>query len=320
MSSPLDNAPTEYLQRPDGARLALHLTGDADPDLVVVLGHGWQTTAAVWATFAHALYLPGIKIQVVRFDQRGHGDSTSGTSRAEISVLADDLAAIIETTVPRGVPILLGGYSMGAMAVLGLSARHPHLIGTRVKAVFLTSATLGGLDLTAKEHPLRRRALGRMRRVVVKAAERAPQPARFMRDAMRPRPYKQPEISVTAAWFHALMEHDVTGKVSALQRVPVHIVVGEQDPVTGPVHALRLAHEIPGARIHLVRGGGHRLPMMSPAEVEAVLHLACTQAVEETVGVTHPKVKTTPVRSWASHHRERAMAWVRRDELRTQNQ
>ncbi|MEV6680665.1 alpha/beta hydrolase [Streptomyces erythrochromogenes] len=279
MTAASASAPTSFLDRPDGARLALHVTGVADPDLVVVLAHGWQAAASVWDRHARRLHLPAVRIRVIRFDQRGHGASTSGSLTAQIGVLADDLAAIVSAGAPRGVPVLLAGHSMGAMSVLGLAARHPHLIGAPVTGVLLASATLGGLDLSGADHPLRRRVVARTRRTMAAACLRVPGPAQVVRNVVRPRPYTQPSIEVAAAWFHALMEHDVVGQVGVLARVPVHVLVGELDPLTGPLHALRLVQEIPGARLHLVAGGGHRLPTRSPAEVEAVLRLASQEAV-----------------------------------------
>ncbi|MET9779382.1 alpha/beta hydrolase [Streptomyces sp. NPDC006367] len=92
----------------------------------------------------------------------------------------------------------------------------------------------------------------------------APLPAHRIRELVRPRPYPQPPIDHAARWFKALMQHDVTDQLEALGRIPVRILVGENDQTIPPIHALRLAAQIATARLHVIPGGGHRLPPSVP--------------------------------------------------------
>lgn len=276
-TAPARAVPTTELQRPDGARLALYIHGPSNPDLVVVLVHGWQAAASVWDELVR--HLPHARARIVRYDQRGHGASTPGRARPSIPLLADDLKAVITATAPGRIPVVLAGHSMGGMTCLALAAHHPHLIGERITAVVLAAATSGGLDMAAPGNPMSRRVVGMSRHIMATVCIRAPWPARHIRQLIRPRPYTQPPVDIAAGWFRALMQHDVAGRLHALARIPVHILVGENDQTIPAVHALRLAGEIPTARLHVIPGGGHRLPTRHPEAVLAALEEACRSAL-----------------------------------------
>ncbi|WP_060880454.1 alpha/beta fold hydrolase [Streptomyces scabiei] len=274
--APLPTPRTE-LHRPDGARLALYVDGPSDPDLVLVMAHGWQAAASVWNE--HVRHFPRPRTRIVRYDQRGHGNSTGGRALPSIPLLADDLKAVIAATAPGRLPVLLAGHSMGGMAVLALAAQHPHLIGDKVTAVLLAATTGGGLDLWGPQHPPLKRLVGLTRHVMAAACIHAPLPAHRIRELVRPRPYAQPPIDHAARWFKALMRHDVADQLDALGRIPVHILVGENDQTIPPIHALRLAAQISTSQLHVVAGGGHRLPTQHPEEFLAVLERACADAL-----------------------------------------
>ncbi|MDX3694848.1 alpha/beta hydrolase [Streptomyces europaeiscabiei] len=275
-TTPFQSGPAE-LQRPDGARIALYVDGPAHPELVIVLAHGWQAAASTWDELVRQL--PTGRTRVVRYDQRGHGASSQGRARPSTALLADDLKAVIAATAPGRLPVVLVGHSMGGMSALGLAAQHPHLIGEKVAAVVLAATTSGGLDTSAPGHPFPRRLRGLTRHTMAAVALRAPRPAGYVRTKIRPRPYVQPPIDVAALWFQALMQHNVVGRLRALSRIPVHILVGEADQMIPAVHALRLAGEIPTARIHVVPDGSHRLPTQHPEAVLAALEEACLAAL-----------------------------------------
>ncbi|MEA2158770.1 MAG: 3-oxoadipate enol-lactonase / 4-carboxymuconolactone decarboxylase, partial [Solirubrobacteraceae bacterium] len=46
--------------------------------------------------------------------------------------------------------------------------------------------------------------------------------------------------------------------------VPTAIIVGSEDRVVGPRSARQLAAQIPGARLSVVEGLGHLLPLLAP--------------------------------------------------------
>src|SRR5579884_3832247 len=86
-------AETATVEAADGARLAAYLHGPADAAVTVVLAHGWTLDATSWRRHAELLAAPGgaVPVRVVRYDQRGHGRSESGTAEWTIDQLGDDL-------------------------------------------------------------------------------------------------------------------------------------------------------------------------------------------------------------------------------------
>ncbi|MEI5102720.1 alpha/beta hydrolase [Streptomyces sp. PmtG] len=288
------------LPRPDGARLALYLHGPSDPDLVLVLAHGWQATSDIWDKTVAEVARP--TTLVVRYDQRGHGGSTTGTARPSMALLADDLEAVIAATAPGNAPVVLVGHSMGGAAVLALAAARPRVFGEEVTAALLVATSSGRLDLAAAGYPLRTRLVGLMRHAMASMCIHAPGLAYRLHNLWQPRLSTQPPMDVAGRWFKALMRHDVT-ELEALRRVPVHILVGEEDPTVPPAHSQRLAEQIPTARLHVVPRGCHRLPTRHSSSVVSVLELACSEALRAFGGpapVAEPDA-SRPVRTGGVH-------------------
>ena len=107
------------------AELAVERRGDGP---FVLWGHGLMSSRAnedtrrLW-TIADDVTTAGFEF--VRFDARGHGEST-GTADPTVyqwSSLATDALALHETL--GGAPVVLGGASMGAATMLHAAVRHP---------------------------------------------------------------------------------------------------------------------------------------------------------------------------------------------------
>ena len=101
------------LTRPDGAELAVSLTGEG-PGLLLVSGLGG--TAGFWARLVPEL---AAHFRVAVLDQRGVGASTRGTAPVTIRTLAEDCAAVAREL---GGPVALCGHSTGAAIVLTMAA------------------------------------------------------------------------------------------------------------------------------------------------------------------------------------------------------
>jgi len=101
------------LTRPDGAELAVQLTGEG-PGLLLVSGLGG--TAGFWAKLVPEL---ARHHRVAVMDQRGVGGSTRGTAPVTIRTLAEDAAAV---AAAMGGPVALCGHSTGAAIVLTMAA------------------------------------------------------------------------------------------------------------------------------------------------------------------------------------------------------
>jgi pimeloyl-ACP methyl ester carboxylesterase len=268
----LPPASHHYLPRPDGARLALYTDGPAAAPVTVVLAHGWCATASIWHDYARHLAARGIR--VIRYDQRGHGASLTGTSPASTPLLADDLAAVLRHTRRRS-RVVVAGHSMGGMGVLQLAAHHP-AVAANLSGVLLVATSSGQMNLTGAQHPPLDRLVGRARNSIAALCLRLPGATQTVRDLLSPTSDPRPPIDVAADWYRAVTEHYIEpGSLASLAAVPVHVMAGEHDRLVPAVHALRLAAQLPHAQLHVIPGGRHGLPSEQPAQVRAVLEKLC---------------------------------------------
>lgn len=113
--------PPRTIVTSDGAELAVIERGHGRP---VVLVHGVVLSSLCWHRQLEDL---GGEARVIAYDQRGHGESTSGRQGLTLDRLADDLFEVLERLDVRGA--VLVGHSLGGMVAMRLLARHPDLVG-----------------------------------------------------------------------------------------------------------------------------------------------------------------------------------------------
>ncbi len=233
---------------------------------VVVLAHGWTLTRASWSPVIEAL-LARRSVRVVTYDQRGHGGSSMGEVDPTVRMLGADLATVLSAVAPDG-PVVLGGHSMGGMAVMAYAGQHPDELRARVRGVVLvsTAASIEG----RKPIPFERLVM----RVCSLAPGIAPGPLvpvaaqrrlSFGKGARRAdvraavRQIQRTPMPTIGRYFVALAAHNEVASLAHLDAVRTHIVVGSQDRLT-PARWSRLLHdEIPGSQMTVLDGLGHML-------------------------------------------------------------
>ncbi len=291
----------------DGARLAAEVTGGGP--VAVVFAHGWLVNRHSWQFQRRAL--AGLATLVL-YDQRGHGRSSPGGPGAcTLDRLGDDLAAVIEQTLPAGTPVVLVGHAMGGTAIMSLAARRPGLFGTRIVGAALLSTPPGDPRESAPEPrlapvvPLRP---DRMRAPAVRPPARpgptlsvsdrpvsdSPGPDRQALDRSVPQVWGRTGRSatlgphatrdhirfvadlVTAADPTTRLRHEllVRGRRSArpaLRAVRTMVLVGSADPLTPPGDGRRIAEALPDATLAVVAGAGHLIGLERPDVVNRAL-------------------------------------------------
>jgi pimeloyl-ACP methyl ester carboxylesterase len=253
VSVSVPRAPDLSLTVPGGTDLAVYLDGPDAADVTLVLVHGWSTSADAWSS---QVDLPANdKVRVVRYDQRGHGATPMGHQPIGITLLAEDLARVIDTAAPYG-RVVLAGHSMGGMVITALAAARPDLFGERISGVLLAS-TCGRTARRPLGHG--NGWLARARSLPVVFADQLTTRLRFgIVVCCSMWLHSVPAQLVTAYW-QLLTRHDQSGTLRVLARAKVLILVGETDRVT-PVRAARdLESQIPGARVFIARNTGHCL-------------------------------------------------------------
>ncbi|WP_040794139.1 alpha/beta fold hydrolase [Nocardia higoensis] len=124
-----------YVTTVDGARLRVRSYGPADGDVIVLI-HGWSCCIEYWNPQIDAL---ADRFRVVAYDQRGHGESTLGRVAPSDHTLADDLAAVLDATLPRGRRAVLVGHSMGGITVQAWARRYREQVADRAAAAVLAN-------------------------------------------------------------------------------------------------------------------------------------------------------------------------------------
>ncbi|SFK60090.1 alpha/beta fold hydrolase [Geodermatophilus ruber] len=292
---------------PDGALLHATVDGADDAPVTLVLAHGWTLAQAAWDDPAELL-APRVaagELRLVRYDQRGHGRSSWGSSSISIAQLGVDLAAVLEQLAPSG-PVVLGGHSMGGMTIMCLAAARPELFGDRVRGVALVATSAGDLQpapRTRAERVRQRLTPGALRaaqagaRVVERLRQLVPPDHPRHRAIVRGLLYgadateemvragavimHASTVRAFTAFLPALGDHDKRTELAALARVPVEILVGDTDKLTPLRHSRQLAEVLPGAALHVVPRTGHMLPQERPELVTAALQRLLDAAVPD---------------------------------------
>jgi pimeloyl-ACP methyl ester carboxylesterase len=104
---------------------------EGPPVATVVLVHGLPADSLASYYFTIAPVLAQAGLDVVMYDQRGHGRSSRPTSGYQLERFIDDLEALLDELGVAG-PVHLVGNCFGGAVVFGLAARHPE----RVAGIF----------------------------------------------------------------------------------------------------------------------------------------------------------------------------------------
>jgi pimeloyl-ACP methyl ester carboxylesterase len=235
----------EFLQGPEGRRLAVRRTPGRGPEIAFLPGFGsdMDGTKALhleaWAQARGRAF--------VRFDYSGHGRSGGAFLDGCIGDWAADAAAAILAAPGRK---LLVGSSMGGWIALLLARGHA---GRIAGLVGIAAAP----DFTSDRPPWPLRS--------------AAEAAELARDGRitRPNPYGEQPTVLTARLIADGARQTVLGRTLALP-MPVHLLQGTADAEVPPAVALALAEhaEAPDLRLTLLKGADHRFS--SPAALALI--------------------------------------------------
>jgi pimeloyl-ACP methyl ester carboxylesterase len=225
-----------YLETPEGARIAYHLSEGLAPTVVFLSGfasHMGGTKARhleAWCRDRGQAYL--------RLDYQGHGRSSGRFEDGSVGIWAADAVNVIEA-VTEGTLVLVGS-SMGAWIMLiaarRLGARVVGLVGIASAPDFTEELIHAHLDSRQRAQLNRE---GRLERASA---------------------YDQGPNVVTLKMIEDGREHLQLGEVIPLQ-CPVRLIHGLDDPDVPWAISLRLSERLDSedVRLTLVKSGGHRL-------------------------------------------------------------
>jgi 3-oxoadipate enol-lactonase len=233
----------------------------------VLLVHGFPLDSRMWKAQQEAL---SGDFQVVAPDLDGHGASPRGAPAHSMDDIARSLAERLDAAAVR--TIHLAGFSMGGYVAFAFLRQFPE----RVLSLALVDSRAGadneagraGRDAMAES--VRERGAG------VAAAAMLPKMFTDAADASTRAEVErwmleQPAEALIADLRAMRDRPDATASLGGI-RVPVLVVVGDQDPITSPADAQAMAAAIPGAKLVTIEGAAHLTPIERPGEVSAALH------------------------------------------------
>jgi 3-oxoadipate enol-lactonase len=233
----------------DGARIAYQATGAGPPVLAV---HGIGSTSRSFAPLADHLARTH---RVIAVDLRGYGDSDDHPTPTGWSTLANDLAAVLAHAGCRE-PVHLVAASAGTPTALAF--RHAHPRG--VRSVTLIGPTLGDAADPAAAQKLLEQRLPALQRVHEGATERAARLAGPHADDAALELLRSQHARIRAAGYgrvaRLLARTDAADLVQSVT-VPMQVLVGEYDTVTGPPVADRVHQLLPRAQLVQLPEAGH---------------------------------------------------------------
>jgi 3-oxoadipate enol-lactonase len=223
------------------ARIHYALDGPTESP-VLVFSNSLGANISMWEAQVSELTK---KFRVLRYDTRGHGQSSSSPGPYSIEQLGRDVIALLDALDLDRVHFC--GLSMGGMIGMWLGARAPGRLNHLV--LCNTGAKIGTTEAwNARIEAVRKNGMKSVASAVVERwftpAFRQKAPATIantlkMLEGTNPDGY--------AACCAAVRDFDFREQVSKI-RLPTLVISGAHDPATPPADGRFLAHQIPGAR------------------------------------------------------------------------
>ncbi|WP_246204523.1 alpha/beta fold hydrolase [Streptomyces tailanensis] len=243
-----------------------HSVTGTGPDVVLLHGVGLDHT--MWRRL-----LPELTTghRVITVDLRGHGASPPAYAGTSLADLAADVVEVLDHLGASRVHLV--GFSLGALVAGYLAAHHPARV-----------ATLSLVSSVAQRTPQEREAVERRLEAARSdpavtadgAVERWFSPEWRQRDPdlateIRGMLLANDHPSYLACYtVFATGDEEVApllGRITA----PALAITGGDDPGSTPAMSHRLASAVPGARVRIVAGARHLLPLERPRELAAAL-------------------------------------------------
>ncbi|MBY0227851.1 MAG: alpha/beta hydrolase [Gemmataceae bacterium] len=245
---------------------AMLVATDVGQGPVVVLLHAFPLSRAMWRPQIDALR---DLYRVIAPDLPGFGDS-SLPAASSIDGYADAVAEMLDDKDIHS-PVIVGGLSMGGYAALAFARRHPH----RVAGLVLADTRAEADDATARAN--RDKLIAQARSGPSSAIVEAMLPKLMGKDAppelveaVRELGSAQKPATLAAALGALRDRPDATPGLAGI-RVPALVIVGQDDALTPPDLARKLAGGIQGAKLAIIDKAGHLSSLEQPGAFNDVL-------------------------------------------------
>lgn len=240
-------------REPAGTRIHWEEFGNPSGPPVVVL-HGGLCSIEFMGGQIEALAKASYR--VIAIDSRGNGRSTNTAPVLTYEMLTDDVAAVMDSLGLAQADVV--GWSDGGNVGLDLARRYPEHVRRLVAFGANHTPPPDGTDPKMTEEFKEAKADGGMF-----------EPLRYIYAKISPTPDLWPQV------FEREKAMAFSGPNWSLEqlgaiRAPVLLENGEHDLVLLP-YATAMKNAIPGARLEVVPGAGHELPLSDPAHANALM-------------------------------------------------
>jgi 3-oxoadipate enol-lactonase len=248
----------------NGVNLAVEVRGEGPAILFV---HGYPLDRTIWRDQIDSLE----GYRRIAPDLRGMGQSDAPDLGYGMGIYAADLAALLDALGVN--EVVLCGLSMGGYVIFEFLRRWRH----RVRALILMDTRVEGDSTEGRRARDAAAATARdggagavggallPKMLAPGSEERAPE----LVDRVRRMMAATPVAGMIGALAAMRDRHDSTGLLPTLADLPTLVLVGEEDALTPPDAARRMATLIPGARLVVIPGAGHLPPVERPSETTA---------------------------------------------------
>ncbi|MGA9115837.1 MAG: alpha/beta fold hydrolase [Bacteroidota bacterium] len=247
----------------NGVPLFCRLQGPASARPVAFL-HGFPFSHEMWLPQLEAM---GDSVRSIAYDLRGHGSSHVGDGQYTLEDHVDDLRGILDELAIRRAVVV--GLSMGGYVALRALERHPErfsgavLCDTRSEADS-DEGRLRRAEMmrSVKSDGTRPFADAFLRSVFAQESfHRRPDAVRSAREMIE----RNSPLGIAGTLLALAARTDTTPSLARI-RVPVMVLVGEQDALTPYACARDLSDRIPGSELHIIRRAGHLSNLENPGE------------------------------------------------------
>ena len=253
----LASATAERVVRINGINIAFRQQGEGPP-LVLIMGY--RLNSAAWPE----KLVQGLAkdFTVITFDNRGTGRTDKPLTGYALANMARDIAGLLDEIGIESTHVL--GYSMGGAIAQEFTRQFAH----RVTGLILCATMCGGPRATYAEASVVRvmRDLDGLsaeqiaRRIweVTYAPGYLRENRGLAEDQMRRETALPTPLHAADLQFQAFAEFDGSKALSQI-RCPTLVLTGDLDRLIRPENSRMLAQLIPGAKLLVIPGGGHRV-------------------------------------------------------------
>ena len=274
LSQPLAGT-EESVVMPDGARIYTIASGQGNT--TVLLAHAYGFSHQAWSVVVAGLNQ--LNYRTIVFDQRGHGQSTTGTTGVNSRSMASDYENLIKHFDLKD--CLLVGHSMGGFLAMKFLIEHPDIQHTPVRGCVLMATFAGDVN----KHNFQNRLQVPLIKsgILLKLIRWKVIGDYFGRSLLGEKP--DPEV---VRWVpNILLQQDHTQLVPILEAcvresyydrlsaitVPCVVMLGDQDVTTPAFHTDDIVRKLSNATRIDVKGKGHCLNVEAPQEVIKAIRL-----------------------------------------------